>query len=128
MAEFIEKLRTPYNPVDKQLCTIGDCDYGCDTPQQMLAHFRRIHRQDPGFQSPCLFSTECFHVQLFKTYSGLYYHLRRFHSSFFGEHLRNSAPEHHQNNSNTETIPEESSHLGSLKFIVIFEESSAYIY
>jgi hypothetical protein len=39
--------------------------------------------QDKNFTSPCLYTTQCFHKENFKTVSGLKQHLRRFHLTFF---------------------------------------------
>lgn len=42
MDDFIKSLRKPYHPVDEKQCTIGDCNYGCDTPQKMVSEYNKL--------------------------------------------------------------------------------------
>ena len=83
MQSLLNKQKILETLLDSYTCKIEGCNTVTKSSQKMLSHLRVYHKKDGNFTSPCLFSTECFHLSNFKSYVGLYYHLKTFHPSFF---------------------------------------------
>ena len=94
------KIGTLFEPLPFHQCSIGVCNYQCELPLDFLHHLRNVHRNDPAFVSSCLFSTRCYHVAPFRSYSGLYKHLSRMHIGFFGRNQETQGDINDQNENN----------------------------
>jgi hypothetical protein len=83
MQSLLNKQKILETFLDSYTCTIAGCNTVTNSSRNMLSHLNVYHNEDINFTSPCLFSTECFHLSNFKSYGGLYRHLKSFHPSFF---------------------------------------------
>ncbi len=84
MDNYLRKVGTLFEPLPFHRCVLGFCNYQCELPLDFLHHLQNVHRDDPAFVSPCLFSTRCYHDTPFRSFSGLQKHLSRMHAAFFG--------------------------------------------
>lgn len=73
----------PFERLDSYFCKIGECDFKTISATKLLSHFNVCHRQDKNFKSHCLHSSSCLHKEPFKSFDGLYKHLKTHHLSFF---------------------------------------------
>lgn len=80
--EQISKFDVSFHPVNPTACQNKFCNFIGVSVQKLLAHYYQCHRNDKEFNSPCLFSKDCFHQQNFKSYHGLKSHLTRYHPTF----------------------------------------------
>lgn len=79
----INKFRTIRDPWDSFDCTVNYCNFSAQSSRELLSHLRKVHPKTKDINSPCLYSKQCTHIELFKTFSGLDTHLRKFHKEFF---------------------------------------------
>ena len=91
MANAINKFKTVIDPLDNFDCTVDSCNFSALSTRELLSHFRKVHSTTKGINSPCLYSKQCSHVELFKTFSGLDTHLRKFHIEFFEKEEENKS-------------------------------------
>lgn len=79
------KLAIPFEPIEDLSCykTVS-CNFTAKSVKQLLSHYRASHSTDKdSFSSPCLYSKRCSHTTPFRSFSGLYSHLKHFHRKFF---------------------------------------------
>jgi hypothetical protein len=81
MHSHLKKLQTAEITLESNNCQIEGCNFVTKCKTKMLSHLSTIYVQDKNFTSPCLYTTQCFHKENFKTVSGQ--HLRRFQLTFF---------------------------------------------
>ena len=83
MEDAMKKFKSTLDPLDNCDCTVESCNCSARSPRNLLSHFRTVHPKTKNIRSPCLYSKQCSHVELFKRYNGLNTHLRMFHIEFF---------------------------------------------
>lgn len=83
MLNYLDKHNIPATDSHPYSCKIGECDVVEQSAGKMLSHYGTMHRNDKNFTSSCLHSDVCFHKTPFKSYDGLYKHLKTFHPTFF---------------------------------------------
>ena len=83
--DFLAVLKTKYDPLSIESCTVEGCHFTSKSPQHLLTHFRSKHQKHTNIQSVCLHSKYCPHKDIFKTYSGLERHLRMWHIDFLNK-------------------------------------------
>ena len=98
MDNHLMQIRTVFEPLALHQCALGSCEYQCVSALEFCHHLQNVHRKDPNFSSHCLFSVNCYHAEPFRSYSGLYKHLRTKHASFFDNHEEIILPEPDINN------------------------------
>ena len=79
------KLAIPFEPIEDLSCYKKvSCNFTATSVKQLLSHYRVSHSKDKdSFSSPCLYSKRCAHTTPFRSFSGLYSHLKNFHRKFF---------------------------------------------
>ncbi len=81
--DFLAVLKTKFDPLFIKSCTVEGCNFIPTSPQHLLTHFRSKHQKNTNIKSVCLHSKVCPDKTIFKTYSALERHLRKWHINFF---------------------------------------------
>ena len=87
MTNILEKIKIytiEFEPLDSYSCKIAGCVFDSKNVTRLLNHFSVVHRNDPNFSSVCLHSSKCTNKnKYFTSYSGLFKHLKTYHTLFF---------------------------------------------